>query len=126
MSTVEQDMWSLRVQMSVLQGRLNLMETFDERLRDMEVEVGQLKTSLDRNTQILDDIRSHLNKPINYPAWAGAFVAVVGLIGGLLYTAYISPLERDVERLEAITSEREYLIEDYKKHKRAAEDGRKG
>ena len=112
------DFQSLKVAVSALQGRMNIVEEFDLRLRTLEVKQGELNSLIARNSEILDDIRRYLNKPMNIPAWIGACIAVLGLVGGILYTAYIAPLENEVTRLTALVDQRTYLIEDYLKHKK--------
>jgi len=69
----------------------------EQRIRHMEREMASLSALLTRNTEIVDDIRNSLNRPVNWPSWIGASIGVASLLSGLLYTAFIQPVSLRVE-----------------------------
>lgn len=70
------------------------------RLREVEREMAQVVVMLNTQQELLKQINDKVNAPINLPAWLSALVGVVVVFGGLLYTAFISPLDTRVDYLE--------------------------
>lgn len=100
------------------------MEQLDGRLRDVEVQVAHMDGTVERNAEIMDDIRAYINKPTNWPAWLGAACGAAVIVGGLMYTAYIYPLEHRLEQLEGIVKSRDELFEEYTEDRKAAGKGK--
>ena len=99
--------------------------SLERRMGQIESTLASQDALLDRNTQILDEIRQYINKPTNWPEWIGAAMAVLVLSGTILYTAYIKPLEDRVADIrETATENRAYLrdIGDYGKETRGVLD----
>lgn len=120
----DHELYQLHATLSSVQGRLSFVEQLDDRLRDVEVQVAHMSGTVERNAEILDDIRTYINKPTNWPAWLGAVCGTAVLVGGLMYTAYIQPLEYRLEELEAIVKSRDELVEQYIRERRAASKGK--
>lgn len=79
------------------------LDAMDTRLRQVERDYAALQVLMARNTEIVDDIRKALNKPepkANIPSWIAAIVTASFAFGGLLYTAFIAPLEDRVTHIE--------------------------
>lgn len=95
----------------------NFMEKYslERRMSHLEKTVAIYGTLLERNTEILDDIREHINRPVNYQAWVATALATMSVFGALLYAAYIAPMDDRVTRLEMIVDSRKAVIEDYRR-----------
>ena len=99
--------------------------SLERRMGHIETTLASQDALLNRNTEILDEIRQYINKPTNWPEWIAAAVAVLVLSGTLLYTAYIKPLEDRLSNVrETATENRSYLrdIGDYGKETRGVLD----
>ena len=74
----------------------------ERRMGHLEKQLATYDVLLRRNSEILDEIRVYVNKPTAWPEWIAATVSVLLVCGALLYTAYIKPLEREVEELAKV------------------------
>jgi len=74
--------------------------TIEKRMGYMERELATHSALVQRNAEILDDIRKYINAPKRLPEWIAALAAVLGGSGAMLYAAYIAPLEGRVDRVE--------------------------
>lgn len=88
----------------------------EKRMRHLEQELASFSVLLSRNSEILDDIRTHLNRPVNWPAWIGTAVTTLTLFGGLIYTAYIRPLEVRVNEIDRVSKDNRLLIHSAESH----------
>lgn len=75
--------------------------TIEKRMSHMERELATHSALVKRNAEILDDIRKCLNAPRRTPEWIAAMLGVLMCSGGILYSAYIAPLEGRMARAEA-------------------------
>lgn len=87
----------------------------DRRIRHLEREVAQMSVLIARNAEILDDIRNLINKPVNYPAWIAVAIASLTMVGGVMYAAYIAPLDHRLYSVEKELQRRAPYIEDHDK-----------
>ena len=104
----------------------------DEERRSLERRIGHLEREmaahsvlLSRNTEILDDIRGHLNKPTNWAEWLMAALASASAVGGLIWAFFVQPLEMHVAAIDEHSKEtRTYLrdVGDYAKETREVLD----
>jgi len=110
----------------------NEMYEYEER-RSVERRIAQLEQNLavhsailEKNTACMEGMRSDINRPINYPAWIASAFATFSMFGGLLYLAYIKPVQDGIQDVKEISVEnRSYLrnIGDYAKETRGIIDG---
>ena len=68
------------------------IQNVEERLRELELQVVEMSV-------VLRDVHSSVSKPTNWSAWAGSVLTGVGMIGIVIYAAYIKPLETRIETL---------------------------
>jgi hypothetical protein len=76
--------------------------SMERRMGQLEKQLATYDVLLRRNSEILDEIRVYMNKPTAWPEGIAATVSVLLVCGALLYTAYIKPLERQVEDLAEV------------------------
>lgn len=99
--------------------------SIERRMGHLEKSIATQDVLLRRNTEILDEIRQHLNRPTNWAERVAAGTAVLLLAGGILYTAYIKPLDQRIDILgEKIIENAAYLrsIGDYSRETRGILD----
>lgn len=74
----------------VLERRVSQLE------RTLEAHSGSLARMqgiMERNTEILDDIRTYINRPTNWAEWVMAIVASAGAVGTVIWALWVDPLE---------------------------------
>lgn len=69
----------------------------ERRIRHLEREVVSMGSLLVRNSEILDDIRKALNKPVNWAEWIMASVGLAGGLASVIWAAFIVPLDARVD-----------------------------
>lgn len=73
--------------------------SIERKMGHLERSIATQDVLLRRNSEILDEIRQYLNTPTNWAERIAAGTAVLLLAGGILYTAYIKPLEDRIDHL---------------------------
>ena len=99
--------------------------SLERRMGHLERNLAVHSAELVRNTEMLEEIRAHLNKPTDWANWIMATVAVLGTVGGLMYGLWVAPLEVRMDVIsEKATENRAHLkdIGDYAKETRAVLD----
>lgn len=99
--------------------------SLERRMGHLERNLAVHSAELARNTEMLEEIRAHLNKPTDWANWIMATVAVLGTVGGLMYGLWVAPLEVRMDVIaEKATENRAYLkdIGDYAKETRSVLD----
>lgn len=97
----------------------------ERRLGHLERNLAVYAHELARNSEMLEEIRAHLNKPTDWANWIMAVVAVLGTVGGMMYGLWVAPLEVRMDMIaEKAVENRAYLkdIGDYEKETRAVLD----
>jgi len=98
----------------------------ERRISQLEQQLAVHNALLNKNTEALREITRTMNARINYPAWIASGFAIFSMFGGLLYLAYIKPVQDGIEDVKKISIEnRSYLrdIGDYTKETRGIIDG---
>lgn len=80
----------------------------ERRIRHLEREFAQVQVMLGMQSTTITEIRDTVTglrndmqpKPVNIPSWIGAVIGVLSLMGMLLYTAFIAPVEGRLDLLE--------------------------
>lgn len=86
----------------------------ERRMSKLESSIAYNRATLSRNTEILDDIREHLNKPTITPQWVGVTTTLLSVICAVVYTAYIKPLSEDIKDMQGRILENTAIIRDVK------------
>lgn len=80
--------------------RRELYSPIEHRMTAIEKEQIAFSLLLERNTEVLKEIHTALNKPLNIPAWAASIMVVTTVLGGLLYSSFIQPLDYRMLQVE--------------------------
>lgn len=72
----------------------------DSRLRQLEREVAAMGALLARNAELLDDIRTYINRPVDWAQWITAGLSGAAAIGGILWAFWVQPLEIQVKDIQ--------------------------
>jgi len=95
--------------------------SIERRIGNLEQTLAAHSALMQRNAEILDDIREHINKPARTPEWIAATIGVLCTCGMLLYMAYIKPIEEKLGVVDRETGRNyEYIkrVDEYAKDNR--------
>lgn len=87
--------------------------SIERRMGHLERSLAVQSTLLTRNTEILDDIRNHINTPTNWPAWITTCLGSLTVFGALMYAAYIKPLEDKLQMIQITVDSRQQYVDSY-------------
>lgn len=73
--------------------------TLERRMGHLERTLVAQEALFRRNAEILDDIRKHLNRPVNWAEWVMAGVATIGGISSIIWAVFVQPLDARVDVL---------------------------
>lgn len=106
--------------------------SIEERLRHLEREMAAYVVLLQRHTDVLAKIEKKLEAPARIPEWIAASVTSLALFGGILYAAFIAPLDTRLAHIDnkidmmdkRITTNKKLFIEVLREHKAASVDAK--
>ncbi len=73
--------------------------SLERRMNHLERTLAAQEALFRRNAEILDDIRKHLNRPVNWAEWVMAGVATIGGISSIIWAVFVQPLDARVNVL---------------------------
>ena len=85
--------------------------SLERRMSHLERTLTAQDAVMRRNTEILDEIRRHLNKPTNWPEWISAIMGIGGTLGVILWAVFVQPVEIQVNAQAAKVSQIEQTLE---------------
>jgi len=77
--------------------------SLEARMGQIEREMSAYAVLLERHNDILAKIEKKLDEPARIPEWIAASVAAMALFGGILYAAFIAPLDNRLEHMQRQT-----------------------
>jgi len=77
--------------------------SLEARMGQIEREMSAYAVLLQRHNDILAKIEKKLDEPARIPEWIAASVAAMALFGGILYSAFIAPLDNRLEHMQRQT-----------------------
>jgi len=83
----------------------------ERRIGHLEREMAGYSAVLARNTEILDEIRTYVNRETNWPEWITAIMGIGGTLGVILWAVFVQPVEIKVNAQAAKVEQIEHTLE---------------
>lgn len=74
--------------------------SIEARIGHLEREMAAYTVLLQRHNDILAKIEKKLDEPARIPEWIAATVSAMALFGGILYAAFIAPLDNRLDSMQ--------------------------